>query len=112
MDTFKVENNFQFTKDEVKGTLPGFCFTVVYAAMLTYYAYNRLHLFWTHDEDSYSTYDLVNMFEDGPVDFKETLFTKGVFLNSSIPKYEKVLQDEDQISQYVNIYSAEVTYDA
>jgi len=91
MDWFKVEHNFQFTKNETKGSLTGFCFTVVYIVLLGLYFYNRVALFWSHDEDNYSVYNLVNMMNDGPVEFKETQFVKGVFLDSTDPTYEKVL---------------------
>ena len=106
LDAFKVEHNFQFTSDGPRGTGPGVCFTFIYFALLIYYFYNRVHLFWSHEEDNYSVYNLVNEFEDGPVDFKETKFTKGVILQTTAPEYQSVLLDEVKISEYINIYSA------
>ena len=70
-----------------------------------------MHLFWSHEEDNYSVYNLVNEFEDGPVEFKETKFTKGVILTTTAPQYEQTLLDEDKISEYINIYSAQADFE-
>jgi hypothetical protein len=51
LDQFKIEHNFQFTKKEAKGSIIGFCFSTLYVVALVWYFYNRVHLFWTHEED-------------------------------------------------------------
>ena len=51
LDWFKIEHNFQFTKKKAKGSLTGFCLTVVFNVLLLGYFYNRVRLFWTHRED-------------------------------------------------------------
>ena len=88
LDQFKIEHNFKYTKKEAKGTIIGFCFSAIYIAILVWYFYNRVHLFWTHDEDQYTTYNTVQDFKKlGAVDLKETQFTNGVFLETSKDTY-------------------------
>jgi len=65
-------------------------------------------LFWSHDEDSYSTYDLVVDFEElGEVEYKETKFVTGVSLSSSSPSFLPIFESEELLSQYVRVYSAQ-----
>ena len=80
LDQFPVEHNFQFTKKQAKGSLIGFCFSAIYVILLITYAYNRINLFWTHEEDSHESFSQVNEMEDGPIEYKETQFIKGVVL--------------------------------
>jgi len=110
LDQFKIEHNFQYTKKEAKGTLIGFCFSVIYVLALGWYFYNRMSLFWSHDEDSYSVYDVVNDMKE-PIEFKEAQFIKGVILQTSAKEYEQTLLDDDEISQFINIYSAQAELD-
>ena len=66
-----------------------------------------MHLFWTHEEDSYGTYDLVVDFDElGEVEYEETKFVTGIMLQSVSPQYAKVFESEELLSQYVRIYSA------
>ena len=108
LDQFKVEHNFQFTKKEAKGSLIGFCCSAIYIILLVVYGYNRVNLFSTHDEDSYDVFSQVNEMKDGPVEYQETQFIKGLVLQTTAKEYEKVLLDEDQISEFIHIYSAQL----
>ena len=68
-----MEHNFALTKKEARGTICGFVLTVVFYVLSAAYFGNRMHLFWSHDEDSYSTYDLVVDFEElGELKYEET----------------------------------------
>ena len=87
LDQFKIEHNFQFTKKEAKGSLIGFCFSAIYILALVWYFYNRVSLFWSHEEDSYSVYDVINDMKD-PIEFKEAQFVKGVILQTTAKEYE------------------------
>jgi hypothetical protein len=81
-----VEHGFNLTKKEARGTICGFVCTVIFNILSLYYFYNRMHLFWTHEEDSYGTYDLVaNFTEMGEVEYKETRFVTGAMLGSTAP---------------------------
>jgi len=73
-------------KKEAKGTLIGFCFSTIYVLALTWYFYNRMSLFWSHDEDNYSVYNVVNEMEEA-VKFEEAGFIKGVVLQTTAKEY-------------------------
>ena len=59
LDSFTVEHNFQYTKKEAKGTIVGFVFSTIFVTLMALYTYNRISLFYTHDEDSKTSYKIV-----------------------------------------------------
>ena len=59
LDQFKMDHNFQYTKKKAKGSLAGFCLTVVFNILLLAYLHNRVSLFWTHSEDNINTSKVV-----------------------------------------------------
>ena len=70
------------------------------------YFYERTHLFWTHKEDSYSTFNTVVDFEEmGVVKFEETEFSKGIMLETNSEKFKSVFESEEELFEYVDIYS-------
>ena len=111
LDQFKIEHNFQYTKKEAKGSLTGCFCTFLFNLLMFSYLYDRLHLFWTHDEDSYNSYKLVVDFEElGIVDMRKLDFSTGILLDSTDPQYKNVMESEDEIFQYINIYSAQAKF--
>jgi hypothetical protein len=75
------------------------------------YAYNRLNLFYTHDEDSFGAYQKVlNFTELGELKYEETKFATGVMLNSHNTAFTSVFESSEELSQYVRVYSAQVSY--
>ena len=113
LDQFKVEHNFKYTAKEAKGTMVGFIFSLIFIIMSGAYFVNRVMLFWSHDEDSYISFDLVVDFEElGEVEYKEAKFVTGVMLGSHTPAFAKVFESEELLSQYVRVYSAQASYGA
>ena len=98
LDAFKVEHNFQYTAKETKGTITGCCLSAVYFILMLAYLYKRLHLFWTHEEDTYQTYKVMFDFEEaGNVLFEDTGFSAGVVLQTTAPEYESAMNSHDEL---------------
>jgi len=77
------------------------------------YAYNRINLFSTHDEDSYGAYKKVLNFDElGVVKYEETMFATGVLLNSYNTVFTSVFESSEELSQYIRVYSAQASYTA
>ena len=72
LDQFKVEHNFQYTSKQTKGSIIGFCLSTLYFIILATYAFDRLKLFWTHEEDSFGSFqEEVNPKENEEFFFKD-----------------------------------------
>ena len=56
LDEFKIEHNFQYTKKEAKGSITGFTCTVIWYIIIWGYFIERCSLFWTHKEDSQTSF--------------------------------------------------------
>ena len=111
LDAFAVEHNFRYTPKEAKGSLTGFACSLIFTIIMGMYMFNRLHLFWTHEEDSYQSYKVVQDFEKlGIVNYAETEFDSGVLLSTVAPHYEYVFDSDDELFQYINIYSSQAIY--
>ena len=106
MDSFKIEHNFKFTKKAAKGSLTGFICTVIWYILFWGYFLNRVMLFWNHHNDATSSVKTVLDFEElGKVEFGETEFATGVYISSASPRFKKVFESEEEIFQYIDIYS-------
>jgi len=104
LDQFKVEHNFQYTSKEARGTVPGFFISTLYFIIMGAYAYNRMHLFWTHEEDSFGTFDEQLDMDEEPEGFnlKDLKFSTGVMLNTAYPaRYSKVFESADELAKYI-----------
>jgi len=104
LDQFKVEHNFQYTNKEAKGTVVGFFISTLYFFIMGAYAYNRMHLFWTHDEDSFGSFDVPLDMDEEPDGFnlKDMKFSTGVLLDTHYPeRYSKVFEDAEELAKYV-----------
>ena len=111
MDQFKVEHNFQYTAKEAKGTVIGFCLSTVYFILLLAYLYKRIHLFWTHEEDTYQTYKVMFDFEEaGNVLLEDMGFSAGMALMTTAPEYESAMNSHEELFQYIDISSAEAIF--
>ena len=113
MDQFKVEHNFQYTAKEAKGTVIGFCLSTVYFILLLAYLYKRIHLFWTHEEDTYQTYKIMFDFDEADNIFLEdTGFSAGVALQSTAPEYQSAINSHDELFQYIDIFSVSAIFES
>ena len=70
-----------------------------------------MHLFWSHEEDSYGSYDIIaNFTEMGEVEYEETKFVTGALLGTAAPDLANVFESQELLSQYIRIYSAQAEY--
>jgi hypothetical protein len=98
----------RITKKDQKGTVPGFILTVIYYVVLLAYIYKQLALFWNHNQDGFSSSDiLLDLDSLGSVDFKDYQMGVGIVLYSLYEKYDKQIESIDELSSYVNIYSVQ-----
>ena len=112
LDQFKVEHNFKYTSKETKGTITGFCLTTLYFFLLILYFYQRMTLFWTHDEDTFGQFqEALDMEKKEQYEYKDFQIGSGIMLWTTNPQYFSVFESEEEINQYVQIYSTEYAFE-